>query len=174
MLVSDSLLSHFILSSTSCLRLQCNSESAKFARVWAHVPCGALDGGLYINRSEAGRMSVNQANAIGHVYMSAFREFAGEAVEVVFEMVVDSVGNGIDALPPTSLINHACDPNLTVIPVRVDSLVRVRRCPTTTVSGVAVEKRICVAARHVVDSFQTMIRRRDVRLRFCVLIFKEA
>ncbi|KAH9277805.1 hypothetical protein ECG_09472 [Echinococcus granulosus] len=142
--------------------------------VWAHGLCGVLDGELYINPSEAGRMCGNQASAVGHVYMSAFREFAGEAVEVVFEMVVDSVGNGIDALPPTSLINHACDPNLTVIPVRVDSLVRVRRCPTTTVSGVAVERRVCVAARHVVDSFQTMIKTGDVRLRFCVLIFKEA
>ncbi|CDS43642.1 histone lysine N methyltransferase SETMAR [Echinococcus multilocularis] len=133
--------------------------------------------GLYINPSEAGRISAKQASAVGHVYVLAVREFAGEAGEMVFETVVDGAGDGSDALPLSSLINHSCDPNLTVIPVRVDSLVRAKRCATTMVNGVAVEaveRRVCVAARHVVDYFQTMIKTGDVRLRFCVLIFKEA
>ncbi|KAH9277914.1 Histone-lysine N-methyltransferase SETMAR [Echinococcus granulosus] len=78
--------------------------------------------GLYINPSEAGRTSAKQASAVGHVYVLAVREFAGEAGEMVFETVVDGAGDGFDALPLSSLINHSCDPNLTVIPVRVDSL----------------------------------------------------
>lgn len=78
--------------------------------------------GLYINPDEASRICANQANTVGHVYVLAVREFAGEAGEMVFETVVDGAGDGFETLPLSSLINHSCDPNLTVIPVRVDSL----------------------------------------------------
>ncbi|KAL5963987.1 Histone-lysine N-methyltransferase SETMAR [Taenia solium] len=78
--------------------------------------------GLYINPDDAGRICANQAKAAGHIYVLVVREFAGEAGKMVFETVVDGAGDGFEALPLSALINHSCDPNLTVIPVRVDSL----------------------------------------------------
>lgn len=81
--------------------------------------------GVYISPDEASGICASQAEAVGHVYVLVVREYAGEAGEMVFETVVDGAGDGLDALPLSSLINHSCDPNLTVIPVRVDSLLPV-------------------------------------------------
>lgn len=76
--------------------------------------------GLYIRPDEAESTCAKQAAAWSHVYVLVVREFAGE--KMVFETVIDGACDGCERLPLSSLINHSCEPNLTVVPVRVDSL----------------------------------------------------
>ncbi|VDN96101.1 unnamed protein product [Rodentolepis nana] len=81
--------------------------------------------GLYINSADSARISLKHSSESGHVYVLQVREFAGDSRDacMVFETVVDGACDGYgDSLPISSLINHSCNPNLTVIPVRVDSL----------------------------------------------------
>nr|CDS26846.1 histone lysine N methyltransferase SETMAR [Hymenolepis microstoma] len=81
--------------------------------------------GVYINPGDAVRISFKHSSESGHVYVLQVREFAGDLRDgrMVFETVVDGACDGYgDCLPISSLINHSCNPNLTVIPVRVDSV----------------------------------------------------
>ncbi|VDL19693.1 unnamed protein product [Hymenolepis diminuta] len=81
--------------------------------------------GVYINPCDSAKVSFTHSSESGHVYVLQIREFAGdlERGKMIFETVVDGACDGYgDFLPISSLINHSCDPNLTVIPVRVDSV----------------------------------------------------
>lgn len=92
-----------------------NIESREFVCIYK---------GLYISPFESSKVAAVQAAESGHVYVLEVREFAGdENGKRVFQTVVDGACDGYgEGLPISSLINHSCDPNLTVIPVRGDSL----------------------------------------------------
>ncbi|KAM7532924.1 hypothetical protein Aperf_G00000122560 [Anoplocephala perfoliata] len=92
-----------------------NIESGEFVCIYK---------GLYVNPSESSKIAAVQASESGHVYVLEVREFAGgENEKQVFQTAVDGACDGYgEFLPISSLINHSCDPNLTVIPVRGDSL----------------------------------------------------
>ncbi|VDN21713.1 unnamed protein product [Dibothriocephalus latus] len=78
--------------------------------------------GEYIPPADAGRVSRAQILSLGHTYILCVREFAG-ASRLVSETVVDGAAEAfLPDLPISSYINHSCQPNLTVVPVRVDSL----------------------------------------------------
>ncbi|KAL7055751.1 hypothetical protein AAHC03_022670 [Spirometra sp. Aus1] len=78
--------------------------------------------GEYILPSDAGRVSRDQIRSLGHTYVLCVREFAGQS-RLVSETVVDGAAEAfLPDLPISSFINHSCQPNMTVIPVRVDSM----------------------------------------------------
>lgn len=80
--------------------------------------------GLYITPETSAHVCAEQLQSREHIYVLVVREFASNNDRPVFVTAVDGTyGEDKDApLPTPSLINHSCYPNLTVIPVRVDSL----------------------------------------------------
>uniref|UniRef100_A0A5K3F1A5 Histone-lysine N-methyltransferase SETMAR n=1 Tax=Mesocestoides corti TaxID=53468 RepID=A0A5K3F1A5_MESCO len=80
--------------------------------------------GRYINARYSHEVAATQLKDLGHVYVTIVREFIGENCIFGFDTAIDGADSAIEnhtPLPLTCLINHSCDPNMTVIPVRVNS-----------------------------------------------------
>uniref|UniRef100_A0A5K3F1V1 SET domain-containing protein n=1 Tax=Mesocestoides corti TaxID=53468 RepID=A0A5K3F1V1_MESCO len=85
--------------------------------------------GYHTSQMTAKIISDAQYSIWNHVYVMIVREFIGENIHPVFESAVDGACEAIDNCaphpltrwPPSAFINHSCQPNMTVIPVRIES-----------------------------------------------------
>uniref|UniRef100_A0A5K3F1U7 Histone-lysine N-methyltransferase SETMAR n=1 Tax=Mesocestoides corti TaxID=53468 RepID=A0A5K3F1U7_MESCO len=116
------------LEDTSALCVFDAGEKGRGIRASRNVSQGefvCVYSGLYLGPGRARALSASQLATCGHVYVLVVREYAGVDSRLVFETTVDGACDLEDKqapLPLACLINHSCDPNLTVIPVRVDSM----------------------------------------------------
>lgn len=111
-----------VLESIGRVQTGCNGVGA--CAVWS-IRSGVFVSvyrGICIKSDEAGRVRANWANAGVLVYVLGVGELAGEAGKLVIGEVVDGAVDGIETLSLSSLLNNPCYANLTVISVRVDSL----------------------------------------------------
>uniref|UniRef100_A0A5K3F1D1 SET domain-containing protein n=1 Tax=Mesocestoides corti TaxID=53468 RepID=A0A5K3F1D1_MESCO len=80
--------------------------------------------GSHMDQITAKTVAYLQASAWNHIYVMIVREFIGDNIHPVFESAVDGVREAINNYVPhplTCRINHSCEPNMTVVPVRVNS-----------------------------------------------------
>ncbi|GAA54150.1 histone-lysine N-methyltransferase SETMAR [Clonorchis sinensis] len=78
--------------------------------------------GEVIPYAEACKRETKQLSKYGHNYILILRCFAGASL--VSEVCVDGNSFGPNgSLPVARLVNHSCDPNLTLVPVHVDSVI---------------------------------------------------
>uniref|UniRef100_A0A5K3FB46 SET domain-containing protein n=1 Tax=Mesocestoides corti TaxID=53468 RepID=A0A5K3FB46_MESCO len=81
--------------------------------------------GSHIEPRLVRNLAVEQQARWGHAYAMLVHENLASDFRIIFETAVDGADGVVDAqtqLPPSCLINHSCNPNLTVIPVRINSL----------------------------------------------------
>lgn len=77
--------------------------------------------GEVVPYAEACQRELRQLSAVGHNYVMVLREYAEK--RLVCETCVDGSSHYLEHKPLTRFINHSCNPNLTVAPVRVDNLI---------------------------------------------------
>ncbi|VDD81919.1 unnamed protein product [Mesocestoides corti] len=80
--------------------------------------------GLYLPMTSAYNEAALQFKRYGDIYVMVVREFIGYAHRLVVETAIDGTSMDWEIKnypPPSAFINHSCCPNMTVVPVRVET-----------------------------------------------------